>query len=110
MNCPKCGGKTVVIDSRSKFDGLVTKRRRRCTVCGERYNTTEEIDNLTTPDKINILFDKINRRQSLQKPPRKRAASPKDKCKKCAFFGVCSEEEKQEAKADDYSCYARRRT
>jgi len=45
MICQKCGGQTVVRDSRpNKIDGLqfeTIRRRRRCLQCGERFSTHE---------------------------------------------------------------------
>lgn len=41
MNCPKCGGNTVVKDSNPKVDQV--RRRRECVVCNHRF-TTVEID------------------------------------------------------------------
>lgn len=35
MKCPKCGGKTKVLNSRSP------KRKRKCSVCGYGWITTE---------------------------------------------------------------------
>lgn len=39
MDCPVCGGATVVADSRGAGDQI--KRRRRCRACGYRFNTIE---------------------------------------------------------------------
>ena len=39
MNCPRCGGGTYVVDSRTKEFGVY--RRRECRVCGNRISTTE---------------------------------------------------------------------
>jgi len=39
MNCIKCQGPTSVIDSRSKPETVV--RKRRCDSCGFRFSTTE---------------------------------------------------------------------
>ena len=40
MNCPICGGSTSVINSRTPTNDIV-KRRRKCMVCGYRFNTVE---------------------------------------------------------------------
>jgi len=49
MNCPKCGDKTAVKDSR-KGPGASWRRRRGCSSCGFRFTTREVsgllIDNL----------------------------------------------------------------
>ena len=39
MNCPKCEGKTTVIDSRT-IDEYVA-RKRQCKVCGYKFYTEE---------------------------------------------------------------------
>lgn len=42
MHCPFCGADdTKVIDSRLVADGGQVRRRRECTVCGERFTTFE---------------------------------------------------------------------
>jgi transcriptional repressor NrdR len=44
MRCPKCAGvDDKVVDSRSKRDGLLIRRRRECLKCGARFTTHEEI-------------------------------------------------------------------
>ena len=42
MNCPRCGGKAVVVDSRKYPTGEV-RRRRKCGSCGHRFSTLEAI-------------------------------------------------------------------
>ena len=39
MNCPNCGGKTHVVDSRPNEDSV--ERRRECVECKIRFNTIE---------------------------------------------------------------------
>ena len=39
MNCPLCGKKTRVLDSR--ITGDLCRRRRECTACKERFSTQE---------------------------------------------------------------------
>ncbi|WP_438481545.1 transcriptional regulator NrdR [Oleiharenicola lentus] len=42
MRCPKCTSiEDKVIDSRIGRDGSVTRRRRECLECGNRFTTTE---------------------------------------------------------------------
>ncbi len=41
-NCRLCGGNAVVIDTRTTKDGHI-RRRRKCLICGYRYNTLEVI-------------------------------------------------------------------
>lgn len=42
MNCPDCGGKTMVRQSYA-YPGFV-KRTRLCTKCGRKIHTTEVVD------------------------------------------------------------------
>ena len=42
MDCPNCGGKTIVQETRS--DGETTVRCRKCTVCRLRFRTQETIN------------------------------------------------------------------
>jgi transcriptional regulator NrdR family protein len=45
MKCPSCDHPlTKVIDSRDLPKGLVTRRRRECLKCQERYTTYERIE------------------------------------------------------------------
>lgn len=39
MNCPKCKAKTEVLETARAESA--TRRRRRCTACGERFSTLE---------------------------------------------------------------------
>ena len=43
MICPCKKGETSVVDSRPTEDGTAIRRRRLCTVCGERFTTFERI-------------------------------------------------------------------
>ncbi|UJS23396.1 transcriptional regulator NrdR [Thiothrix winogradskyi] len=52
MRCPFCGADdTRVVDSRLANDGDQVRRRRRCSVCDERF-TTYEVAELTMPRVI----------------------------------------------------------
>jgi transcriptional regulator NrdR family protein len=42
MNCIKCNGNTSVVDSRPQ-ETYSIKRRRKCGVCGHRFNTIEQV-------------------------------------------------------------------
>ena len=48
MNCPRCGKRTSVTDSRNGTDIVI--RVRKC-VCGCRFKTTEYIDNSEETDR-----------------------------------------------------------
>jgi len=44
MNCPICGGKTIVTNSRKMKDVLyVVKRKRECTNCFTVFSTRETL-------------------------------------------------------------------
>lgn len=44
MRCPKCANMgDKVVDSRSVRDGAAIRRRRKCSKCGYRFTTYEEI-------------------------------------------------------------------
>jgi len=46
MKCPKCSNmESKVIDSRTSGEGNVTRRRRECLSCTERFTTYERIEN-----------------------------------------------------------------
>ncbi len=45
MKCPKCSTmENKVIDSRINKEGDITRRRRECLQCGERFTTYERIE------------------------------------------------------------------
>ena len=45
MKCPNCSNmESKVVDSRTKRDGDLTRRRRECLNCGERFTTYERIE------------------------------------------------------------------
>lgn len=41
MDCPYCGSKSKVVDSRSTGEGI--RRRRECKACGQRFTTYERV-------------------------------------------------------------------
>ena len=48
MRCPYCGkDEDRVVDSRSREDGRVIRRRRQCLKCGRRFITRENIEDKT---------------------------------------------------------------
>ncbi len=48
MRCPFCGtDEDKVVDSRSREDGKVIRRRRQCLKCDRRFITVEEIEDKT---------------------------------------------------------------
>ncbi|MBM4466651.1 MAG: transcriptional repressor NrdR [Chloroflexi bacterium] len=41
MNCPYCGKKSKVVDTRTAGEGV--RRRRECRACGQRFTTYESV-------------------------------------------------------------------
>ena len=77
MFCPFCNADdTKVIDSRLVANGGQVRRRRECTVCGERF-TTYELAELVMPrviktDGTRQSFDEDKLRAGLQRALEKR--------------------------------------
>jgi transcriptional repressor NrdR len=47
MRCPFCGGREdKVLDSRESPDGAMIKRRRECKLCGRRFTTFEQVEEI----------------------------------------------------------------
>ena len=55
MKCPKCDGKTSVLDSREREYGGVM-RRRICTQCKHRFMTVENVKGKSDYQFSKILF------------------------------------------------------
>lgn len=63
MKCPACDyEEDKVIDSRSTKEGTVTRRRRECLKCGQRYTTYEYIE----PAQLTVV-KKDGRRQEFDR-------------------------------------------
>ena len=63
MRCPFCTSEqTKVIDSRSKRDGFVIRRRRVCEACDSRFTTYEEIGDL-----LPMVIKKDRRREQFNR-------------------------------------------
>ncbi|MCF8720666.1 transcriptional regulator NrdR [Nitrospina gracilis] len=80
MKCPKCSNmENKVIDSRTNREGDMTRRRRECLNCGERFTTYERIE--TTPllvvkkDGRREEFDRRKIMSGIQKACQKRPVS-----------------------------------
>lgn len=45
MNCPKCGKRAKIIDTRDRGEGIATtvRRRYKCIRCVKRWSTVEQI-------------------------------------------------------------------
>jgi len=66
MNCVKCNKPTSVVDSRPlKFckkihrEASAIKRRRKCNVCGHRFNTIEQLLTEKTVVKTVVVKEKL---------------------------------------------------
>ncbi|HIP52439.1 MAG TPA: transcriptional regulator NrdR [Chromatiales bacterium] len=83
MRCPFCGAQdTKVIDSRLSGEGDQVRRRRRCTVCNERF-TTYETAELNLPrviksDGRRVNFDGRKLRAGMSRALEKRPVSTDD--------------------------------
>ena len=63
MRCPFCtSDNTKVIDSRSKQEGFVIRRRRVCDTCDSRFTTYEEIGDL-----LPMVIKKDRRREQFNR-------------------------------------------
>ena len=63
MRCPFCqANDTKVIDSRSKQEGSVVRRRRACEHCNSRFTTYEEIGDL-----LPMVIKKDQRRERFKR-------------------------------------------
>lgn len=55
MNCPQCNGKTAVTESKTVGDIVI--RLRRCKLCGNKFQTSEHIDNSEeTSEKRKLIY------------------------------------------------------
>ena len=63
MYCPKCKGKTKVINSRDMQNMNGTMRRRKCLDlnCDNRFTTFEEYENSENITELKTLRDKLRR-------------------------------------------------
>ena len=67
MNCEKCNSATSVVDSRPQETSAI-KRRRKCSVCGHRFNTIEQILTETTVVKTVVVKEKVKVSRPKVKP------------------------------------------
>ncbi len=80
MHCPFCNhDDTKVIDSRLSAEGAQVRRRRQCSVCGERF-TTFEVYEVVMPRLIKSNgriepYDQNKLRRSIALPLQKRPVS-----------------------------------
>jgi len=80
MHCPFCNADdTKVIDSRLVAEGNQVRRRRECTVCGERFTTYETAELLmpkvVKTDGTREPFDENKLRSGIMKALEKRPVS-----------------------------------
>lgn len=71
MVCPRCGGATVVLDSRPVQGGAALYRRRRCDECGHRFSTAEAADERADETRLVLaaIRREVNRLDALLGPP-----------------------------------------
>jgi transcriptional repressor NrdR len=83
MRCPFCGAQdTKVIDSRLSGDGDQVRRRRRCSVCKERFTTYESAE-LNLPrvmkrDGSRVPFDGRKLRSGIMRALEKRPVATEE--------------------------------
>jgi len=80
MRCPFCGAQdTKVIDSRLAADGDAVRRRRECTVCGDRFTTFEKAElnlpRVVKADGSRMPFDGAKIRSGMLRALEKRPVS-----------------------------------
>lgn len=80
MRCPYCGAPdTKVIDSRLSPEGDQVRRRRRCVMCCERFNTYEsialEMPRVIKRDGTRVPFDNHKLRAGVLRALQKRLVS-----------------------------------
>lgn len=83
MHCPFCSADdTKVIDSRLVTDGAQVRRRRECTVCGERFTTFETAElvmpRIIKSDEKREPFDDEKLRAGFMRALEKRPVSMED--------------------------------
>ncbi len=71
MRCPYCHyHDSKVIDSRSKSNGTVIRRRRMCGSCGKRFTTREFVEEppllVVKADQRRELFDRSKLKRGIQ--------------------------------------------
>ncbi|KHF25332.1 transcriptional regulator NrdR [Solemya velum gill symbiont] len=80
MRCPFCGAEdTKVIDSRLSGEGEQVRRRRKCTVCSERFTTYESVElnlpRVVKTDDTRVQFDGRKLRAGMSRALEKRPVS-----------------------------------
>jgi transcriptional repressor NrdR len=80
MRCPFCGAQdTKVIDSRLAAEGDAVRRRRECTVCGDRFTTFEKAElnlpRVVKADGTRMPFDGARIRAGMLRALEKRPVS-----------------------------------
>ena len=80
MRCPFCGAQdTKVVDSRLAAEGDAVRRRRECTVCGDRFTTFEKAElnlpRVVKADGTRMPFDGARIRAGMLRALEKRPVS-----------------------------------
>ena len=82
MQCPSCGAKTQILETRAAEDGSAVRRRRSCPDCGHRFTSFERRE----PEPATVIkrngerqaFDHTKLRAALLRAAHKRPVSPAD--------------------------------
>ncbi len=80
MRCPYCGHEeTQVVETRESDEGVVIRRRRRCTSCDKRFTTYERpelaLPSVVKKDGSRVEYDSAKLRASMLLALRKRPVS-----------------------------------
>lgn len=80
MRCPYCGHEeTQVVETRESDEGVVIRRRRRCTSCDKRFTTYERpelaMPSVVKKDGSRVDYDSAKLRASMMLALRKRPVS-----------------------------------
>ncbi|UCH16169.1 MAG: transcriptional repressor NrdR [Burkholderiales bacterium] len=80
MRCPYCGHEeTQVVETRESDEGVVIRRRRRCTSCDKRFTTYERpelaLPSVVKKDGSRVEYDSAKLRASMMLALRKRPVS-----------------------------------
>jgi hypothetical protein len=105
MNCPKCGSKALVIDSRNSNPGK--RRRRECKECGWRFSTIETVLPESKQSELGRIrkLKHIAAKKKLKKSFVAKKRKGYDSYGKDRAIGSLTDEFKTECKLnEDYAC------
>ena len=93
MLCPKCNGKSEVVDSRP-YQGTI-RRKRNCPKCKYSYRTLELLEPQEPPKNPKKKYSKRGKRILNPLPKRKAVDEPKDL--EAGWYNDLTDEEFEEA-------------